>query len=122
MNVMWYVGKFDEATWHLVAHLGLTPSRLRTEQRAMVAVSQSIEYKRELLAGDIISIRSSISQVGKSSVRFRHEMFNDESGDLAALTDLVGVQIHAVTRASQPLPDDFRARAAELISTAEPGD
>ena len=31
MNVMWYVGKFDEATWHLLALLGLTPSSLREQ-------------------------------------------------------------------------------------------
>ena len=24
MNVMWYVGKFDEATWNLFAALGVT--------------------------------------------------------------------------------------------------
>jgi hypothetical protein len=26
MNVMWYVGKFDEATWQSLSMLGLTPS------------------------------------------------------------------------------------------------
>ena len=25
MNVMWYVGKFDEANWNFLATLGLTP-------------------------------------------------------------------------------------------------
>ncbi len=29
MNIMWYVGKFDEANWNLFARLGLTPSYLR---------------------------------------------------------------------------------------------
>jgi len=26
MNVMWYTGEFDEATWPLLAHIGITPS------------------------------------------------------------------------------------------------
>ena len=34
MNVMWYVGKFDEATWQLFSHLGLTNSRFQNEGRA----------------------------------------------------------------------------------------
>ncbi|HET7639657.1 MAG TPA: thioesterase family protein, partial [Ktedonobacteraceae bacterium] len=38
MNVMWYVGKFDEATWQLFAVLGMTPSFLREQQRGMAAV------------------------------------------------------------------------------------
>jgi acyl-CoA thioester hydrolase len=60
MNVMWYVGKFDEASWQLLATIGLTPSRLRNEGRGMAAVEQRIEYKRELHAGDVISDRSAV--------------------------------------------------------------
>ena len=51
MNIMWYVGKFDEANWNLFARLGLTPSYLRESGRGMAAVQQTITYKRELLAG-----------------------------------------------------------------------
>src|SRR4029434_4980145 len=29
MNVMWYVGKFDEATWHLFASMGVTDAFLK---------------------------------------------------------------------------------------------
>src|SRR5690349_22890755 len=50
MNIMWYVGKFDEANWNLFARLGLTPSYLRESGRGMAAVQQNITYKRELLA------------------------------------------------------------------------
>ena len=28
MNVMWYVGKFDEATWQILSTLGLSRTRL----------------------------------------------------------------------------------------------
>lgn len=35
MNVMWYVGKFDEATWQGLTMLGLTPSFLREQNRGM---------------------------------------------------------------------------------------
>jgi len=37
MNVMWYVGKFDEATWNLFARIGLTPAYLRETSRGMAA-------------------------------------------------------------------------------------
>ena len=38
MNVMWYVGKFDEATWNLFAALGLTRPFLLANDRGMAAV------------------------------------------------------------------------------------
>src|SRR6476646_12135024 len=58
MNIMWYVGKFDEANWNLFARLGLTPSYLREAGRGMAALQQTVTYKRELLAGDIVEVRS----------------------------------------------------------------
>src|ERR1700756_3194238 len=59
MNVMWYVGKFDEATWQLFSSIGLPPKPLRNEGIGMVAVEQRLEYKQELVAGDLLTVRSS---------------------------------------------------------------
>ena len=36
MNVMWYVGKFDEGTWNLFSRVGLTPSFFREHDRVVV--------------------------------------------------------------------------------------
>src|SRR5580700_11466301 len=69
MNIMWYVGKFDEANWNHLARVGLTPSYLRTEERGMAAVQQNITYKRELLAGEIVEIRSRFLEVRDKALR-----------------------------------------------------
>lgn len=116
MNVMWYVGKFDEATWQLISNIGLSRSRLEKEGAGMAAVEQHIEYKRELRAGDLITIRSAVLEVRDKSVRFRHEMWNDESGELAATTTLVGVHLDLTTRKARSLPVDVRERAASLMT------
>lgn len=50
MNVMWYVGKLDEATWQFFNILGLTPDYLRSQKRGMAAVDQHISYIREMHA------------------------------------------------------------------------
>jgi acyl-CoA thioester hydrolase len=115
MNVMWYVGKFDEATWHLLASVGLTPIRLREEGLVMAAVEQHIEYKRELRAGDLLTIQSSVREVRDKTIQFAHEMTNQETGDLAARTVLTGICIDASTRRARSLPADIRERAAGLF-------
>ncbi len=56
MNIMWYVGKFDEANWNLFARVGLTPTYLRESGCGMAGVQQNITYSRELLAGDIVEV------------------------------------------------------------------
>jgi acyl-CoA thioester hydrolase len=115
MNVMWYVGKFDEATWQLLAKLGLSPSRLKNAGLGMVAVEQQISYKRELCAGDVITIRSSVQEIKDKSIRFTHEMTNDETGELVASTVLVGVCIDSAARRAVSLPADVRASAAGIV-------
>src|SRR5262249_26548587 len=57
MNVMWHIGKFDEATWTYFSLLGLTPTFLRDNARGMAAVEQRIAYQRELVAGDVVAVR-----------------------------------------------------------------
>jgi acyl-CoA thioester hydrolase len=114
MNVMWYVCKFDEATWHLFARLGLTPSFLRENGRGMAAVEQTIQYKRELRAGDLITIRSSVIELKEKSIRFLHEMRNDDSDEVAATTTLVGVHLDTSARRACALPAMVGARMKEL--------
>jgi len=109
MNVMWYVGKFDEATWQLMAKLGLSPSRLKNAGLGLAAVEQHIAYKRELCAGDVITIRSSVEEIKDKSIRFTHEMTNDETGELAATTVFVGVCLDLASRRAASLPADVRA-------------
>ena len=60
MNVMWYVGKFDEATWNLFAQFGITAQYLRESGKATAAVDQRLQYRRELLAGDTVVINSGV--------------------------------------------------------------
>src|SRR5262252_6365260 len=74
MNVAFYVAKFDQATWQLFAAMGLTPSRLRAEKLGMAGVEQHIEYKRELFAGDVVTVTSRILEVREKAMRFAHEM------------------------------------------------
>jgi acyl-CoA thioester hydrolase len=102
MNVMWYVGKFDEANWNLFARLGLTPSYLRESGRGMAAVQQTITYQRELLAGDIVEVKSRLLEIRDKSVRFVHEMRNGETGEIAATCEFVAVHMDRQARKSTP--------------------
>ena len=118
MNVMWYVGKFDEATWHLFARIGLTPSALRESRHGMAAVQQNIAYKRELLAGDIVEVESRILEMREKVIRFQHEMRNAETGEIAAVCELTGVHMDRQLRKSCAFPDAIRAAAQKLLPEA----
>lgn len=118
MNVMWYVGKFDEATWNLFQQIGITPAYLRDNRRGMAAVDQHIQYKRELTAGDVVTIRSTVLGIEGKKIRFRHEMTNGNTGDVAAVTTLLGVHMDTDARKSCPFPADLVIRARTLFPAA----
>jgi len=125
MNIMWYVGKFDEANWNFFARLGLTPSYLRESGRGMAAVQQQITYKRELLAGDIIEVRSTLLEVRDKSIRFVHDMRNAETGEIAAICEFTGVHVDRRLRKSvvfaQPIREAVRARSFQSARPRTPG-
>jgi acyl-CoA thioester hydrolase len=117
MNVMWYVGKFDEATWQFFNYVGLAPSRLSKEGAGMAAVEQHIEYRRELHAGDVITVRSTALEVKDKSIRFAHEMTNDENGEVAARTTLTGVYIDTSLRKARPLPEEIKESLRLMVAS-----
>ena len=120
LNVMWYVGKFDEATWNLFNGLGVTPTYMREQSRGMAAVQQNISYKRELLAGDVIEVRTRVLEVRDKVIRFVHTMYNGENGEVAAVCELTGVHMDRQARRSCPFPASIRAAAEQAM--AEPAD
>jgi acyl-CoA thioester hydrolase len=117
---MWYVGKFDEATWNLFAAMGVTAAFLREQGRGMAAVQQDITYRRELVAGDTVTVHSAFLEVREKAAKFVHEMRHGETGELAALCGLAGVYIDAQARKSCPFPDEILARGKSLVRAYAP--
>ena len=70
MNVMWYSGKFDEASWQILASLGLTSSRLRKEGMRMRRSSSALNITGTA-SGGTVTIRSKVLEVetGRSASR-----------------------------------------------------
>jgi acyl-CoA thioester hydrolase len=115
MNVMWYVGKFDEATWNLFAELGVSPAYLRENERAMAAVQQNITYKRELLSGDVVAVRSGILEMRDKVAKFVHEMRHAQTGEVSAICVLTAVHMDSKARKSTAFPSGLVARGKELL-------
>ena len=121
MNVMWYVGKFDEATWNLFAALGLSPAYLKDNQRAMGAVQQNITYRKELLSGDVIVVRSGLLEMREKVAKFVHEMRHATTGELSAICVLTAVHMDSKARKSTAFPADMLARGRARLCSYDLG-
>jgi acyl-CoA thioester hydrolase len=119
MNVTWYVSKFDEATWVMFSMLGITRRVMQESRRAVAALEQNLCYKRELRAGDTVTVRTKMLEVSEKTIRYRHEMVNNDTGEIAATTTLTSVYFDSDARKACPLPEHIRARAQQM---ADPQD
>ncbi len=117
MNVMHYVGKFDQATWHLFHEIGITPAFLRENDRGMAAVEQNIQYKRELLVGDIVSVYSVLNEIKEKVIRFTHEMRKADTGEVAAITMLTAVHLDKTARRACAFPQSVREKGVALLAS-----
>ena len=115
MNVMWYVGKMDEASHNLFASIGVTGAYLRETGVALGAVQQNIAYRREVLAGDVVEVHSRVLEVREKAIRFEHEMRHAVTGEVCATCEQTVVHIDRATRRARPFPEAVRAAAEAAI-------
>ena len=117
MNVQFYAARFDEASWQFLGQLGLSSAFLKRSGRAAVAVDQHTQYKREVFAGSLLHITTQLVSVGHTSLRFVHRMYDSETSEEVAESEIVGVYFDTYRRAATPLPASVHRRAAEMHAT-----
>lgn len=118
INVRAYMEFLEEACWQFYAMLGMTPSLLRSGALHLAAVQQNISYQKELYPGDTVAVRTGVLEIRGKVLRFRHELFNTETGDICSVCDFTVVCLNPESRKSQPFPDAVAAKARELILPA----
>ncbi|HJV83941.1 MAG TPA: thioesterase family protein [Noviherbaspirillum sp.] len=118
MNVQFYTGRFDEATWHFFARLGLTPGFLKENRRGMVALDQRTQYKQEVHSGSLLHITTELLEIRRKTVRFLHRMFNSETGQEVATTELVAGFLDTDARKTVEFPRAVLDAAQVLLNAA----
>jgi acyl-CoA thioester hydrolase len=119
MNVQFYTARFDEATWQFLNRLGLSPTHFKTSGRSAVAADQRTQYKREVLGGTLLHVTTQLLEMGRKSLRFVHRMYDSESDEEVASTELVGVYFDTMRRVSLELPQFAREHAVTLLTTSD---
>jgi len=120
LNVAHFVKKFDQSTWNMFADLGLNRQYLEDAGIVLAAVEQTFTYKRELMPGDVVTIRTEVLELAGKKIRFRHEMVESVSGESAAVAMNLALCVDAKTRKTRPFPDEVIAGArARLPEAAE---
>ncbi|WDZ81011.1 acyl-CoA thioesterase (plasmid) [Ensifer adhaerens] len=112
MNVRHYAAMFDDASFQLLGHI----AGVETESgRGWADVRSEVEYKHETKAGALITIRSRVIKLGRSSVTFEQVMSGTLDGVVHAVNRTTTVRFDLEARAAIALEPEARMRAEALL-------
>jgi acyl-CoA thioester hydrolase len=115
MNVQHYFAAVSDGMFAIMVRLGLGPEEIRRRQMSFAVVRAETDFHRELRAGDVMALESTVARLGDKTVTFHHRLMNVATGDAAMSTEFKCVLLDLEKRQATAIPDDIRAKAAALI-------
>lgn len=122
MNTHAYVSRFDQATWFLMAHVGMTPRSVREDGSRIAVLRQSFQFVNELQGWELVAVESGFVSVGDKHLRFLHRMIDTETGQMIATSDCTAVKASLETGKSQKLAESIADTAKSLLVTENDAD
>lgn len=110
MNVRWYAHVFDDAGFVLWPSIGITTQDFVAAKTHTVVAKTETDFRAELLAGQIIAVRSHFVRVGNKSVEYQQQLVDLETDEEHATQRVVEVFFDPDTRTSVAIPPTIRAR------------
>jgi len=101
----------------VLQRLGSLPILPALDKPGMAAVDQHISYMQELHAGDVVTIRTTLIEFKEKSLRFMHELTNDETDAVVARTTLKAVHLDSIARKSCAFAESITAKAVSMLAT-----
>jgi acyl-CoA thioester hydrolase len=115
MNVRHYAAFFDDAGWHMFAKAGVSLSDLRANGLGSVVASLTIDFHRELTAGQLTLVTGAFTRVGERSYHYEMRLYDADAMTHCATQKTVEVCFDTKARQSTALPADVRAKIQQAI-------
>jgi acyl-CoA thioester hydrolase len=111
MNVQHYFAAVSDGMFALMVHLRLGPEEIRRRQMSFAVVRAETDFHKELHAGDVVALESTVLKIGGKSATFHHRLRNVATDALAMSTQFTCVLLDLGTRQATAIPDDVRRAA-----------
>jgi acyl-CoA thioester hydrolase len=108
MNVQHYFRAVSDGMFAVMVRIGLPPEEIRRRELSFAVVRAETDFHRELHAGDVIALESTILRVGEKSAIFHHRLRNEATHEIAMSTEFKCVLLDLVNRQAAVVPDDIR--------------
>lgn len=119
VNVRHYAAMFDDASFHLLG--GVAGEDATNHRLGWADVRCEIDYRQEIPAGALVTIRSHVEKIGTSSLTYRHVLSGSLDGAVHAEARVVSVRFDLVARRKAAIDAALRRSAEALRAQAAPG-
>lgn len=115
MNVRHYAAMFDDAGFHMLAAAGISLAELRERGLGTVIATLTIDFHREIKAGQLVLVNGAVTRVGDKS--FNHEMrlYELDTMTHCATQKSVEVCFDTAARKAVAFPDDLKRKLQAVL-------
>ena len=110
MNVRYYMGVFDTATWCMFSDYGLDEAYFSTTENGVFALKQFIQYLAEVRPGETVAVYTRILSLTDKRIHLMNFMANQDTNGLAAIIESLITHANLKVRKAAPLPSEIAAR------------
>jgi acyl-CoA thioester hydrolase len=104
MNIAHYASAFDDGSEPMFAALGLGWDYTRAGVGTMFVLSSSMDFRRELLAGDALAMTTQLLAYDRRRIHIYQELFHRQQGYLAAQAEFVFAHVSLANRGISEIP------------------
>ena len=114
-NVRFYSRAFNEAAYFTFTTAGVTPELIRETGNGMAAVTENFLYKREIMPGDLVVVKTCFINFTKKSLHVWAVMIDSINSEICAVNDQVCVHFSTSQRKAVPWPEEIFEKGKSLV-------
>jgi acyl-CoA thioester hydrolase len=122
LNLAYYVVIFDLATDALYDALGIGNAYREASGNSCFTAETHTVYEREVHLGERVTVRAWLLGADSKRVHYFHEMFHVDSGERAAVQELMALHIDMRVRRVAPFPAEQAAALAAAVRAYAPSE
>ena len=112
-----YIMRFSAAGEHLRSAVGITPTYVRENNVGFATFSFDARFAARAAPGTLIAAQSTLSHVGRTSLRIEHRLLDARDGTEVASLTQAGVHLDKARRRPSPMPAHIVATARALLGS-----
>ena len=116
MTTRYYMGMYDDSSYHFLHSVfGWQANLFENAGSGWVDVKHIIDYKSEVLEGDLLEISATLQKLGNTSLNILYEMNNLSKNELASTMESTCVYFDLRARKSLQITKKMRVKAEKYL-------